>query len=249
MSSSFEEIIKNKTYPELTDFIKSKDLISSEGIADNQYVFTVMGKSNDNSLNVVISSEEITAYILDKDKQVLEKLSHRYKDPDDMLDQVKNCVNTFEVFNDLGIDSGDDKILNEEEPSNGQYSSIVDGLSDISNKMKSIGDSIKSLSGMSQDVEIISNIMSLSSSAYELSIDANDSIKTYNDILDKESEEAGKDKSESFNISKKESMVASNKLKILEAMISAQNLSDIDAVSEDESRLFTDVCMKILNNK
>lgn len=79
-------------------------------------------------------------------------------------------------------DDEDNDILTEES----DYTSIPAGLMSIKDEIKAIGDKLKSVSGMTNDVEMIAVIIDLANSAYALALDVEDSIETYNDLSGEE---------------------------------------------------------------
>ena len=66
---------------------------------------------------------------------------------------------------------------------------IIEALKEICNNAKSVGDRLKALSTKTDDLDVVSLISSLSTSAYDLAIDIQDSVETYTDILEEEAEE------------------------------------------------------------
>jgi len=66
---------------------------------------------------------------------------------------------------------------------------IIEALNDICEKQQSVGDRLKSLSSKTDDLDVVSLISSLSTSAYDLAVDIQESIDTYTDILEEEAEE------------------------------------------------------------
>ena len=66
---------------------------------------------------------------------------------------------------------------------------IIEALNDICEKQKFVGDKLKTLSSKTDDLDVVSLISSLSTSAYDLAVDIQESIDTYTDILEEEAEE------------------------------------------------------------
>lgn len=140
------------------------------------------------------------------------------------------------------IDGDDDTkdLLTEDDSS--EYSTIPGGLEEIKNKIQGIGDSLKELSNLSNSLEMISIIMDLANSAYALAIDVDDSIESYNEIMEvPEDEELDPDVEgeESANESKK---VMSAKLNIANSILSVRK---IEGLSVELREKFEEACKSL----
>lgn len=74
-----------------------------------------------------------------------------------------------------------------------KYGSIMEGLKDIHDRSKSIGDDILELAKISGDVDIKAIVTDLSNSAYGLAIDCRDAAETYEEIMSSEDTEVEED--------------------------------------------------------
>lgn len=69
------------------------------------------------------------------------------------------------------------------------YTNIMEGLKDIHDRSRSMGDEILKLAELSQDVDIKAIVTDLSKSAYSLAIDCKDAAETYEEITSETEEE------------------------------------------------------------
>lgn len=66
---------------------------------------------------------------------------------------------------------------------------IIETLKEISAMAQDIGDKLRALSEETDDVDVVSLISSLSLDAYDLSVDIQESVDTYEEILEEDAEE------------------------------------------------------------
>ena len=73
----------------------------------------------------------------------------------------------------------DGEILNEE-----KYTSLEDGLKDVQDRVKSISRTLKQLSQMSEDEEIVALVSDIANSADALSVDMDEALDMCTDIVE-----------------------------------------------------------------
>ena len=239
--SKFDEIIKNETYEEFKEYCESNEFIIEESIDDNSYVFSLTKSEEDTDIliNGIVTEDSISLYITNEDGDVIDKISENYENDSELLSYLKGALVTSNLLSgETGlIDDEDSDILTEDEESS-EYSTIPGGLEEIKNKVQSIGDSLKDLSSLSNSLEMVSIIMDLANSTYALAIDIDDSIESYNEIMEiPEDEELDPDiDEESTNESKKR---MSAKLNIANSILSVRGVKGISVEAREK---FEDAC-------
>lgn len=244
--SKFDEIIKNKTYEEFKEYCESNDFIIEESIDDNSYVFSLTKSEEDSDIliNGIVTEDTISLYITNEEGEVIDKISDSYDNDSELLSYLKGALVTSNLLSgETGLIDGDDDtkdLLTEDDSS--EYSTIPGGLEEIKNKIQGIGDSLKELSNLSNSLEMISIIMDLANSAYALAIDVDDSIESYNEIMEvPEDEELDPDVEgeESANESKK---VMSAKLNIANSILSVRKIEGLSVESREK---FEEACKSL----
>lgn len=245
--AKFSDIIKEGTYSEFKEYCKSNGFIIEESIEDNSYIFSLTKSEEDTNIliNGIVTEDTISLYITDDEGNVIDKISENYDNDEERLSYLKGALVTSNLLSgETGlIDDPENDILTEDDDSESEYSTIPGGLEEIKNKVQNIGDSLKDLSDLSNSLEITSIVMDLANSAYSLAIDIDDSIESYNDIMEipeETDEELDPDVNESYsNESRK---VLNAKLNIANSILSVRGLKGISLESLNK---FEDACKSL----
>lgn len=232
----------------LKNLCKEKGLIIAESKSDDTLLVTIMSedKDCDNTLNISIDGNKLEAYIMDSNGKVLENFNKLTEGSGVENETLSEIVNTFDAFNDMdgeieGIDVEDINVV--EEAAEEGYKSIDSGLYDLKLKSKWIGDRIKELSELTDDVEYISVLLDLASSAYSLYLDIDSAIETYDEMMNPdesvtESFEKKVEVEKEFNESK-------SRLVIAKSLMEVRKLNSNDIISNDKLEEFESVFKKL----
>lgn len=190
--SKYSELIKTGKYPELEEYASNKGLLIGQDVEDDLYVFTLMSEDSNNGnelmLNGTISEDTVQVFIIDDNSEVVETLDQKYDtdSEEELFETIKSLIVTYEILNDIGLDSHnvdevpeDGEILNEE-----KYTSLEDGLKDVQDRVKSISRTLKQLSQMSEDEEIVALVSDIANSADALSVDMDEALDMCTDIVE-----------------------------------------------------------------
>lgn len=249
--TKFEEIIKNGTYEEFKDYCKSNDFIIEESIEDNSYVFSLTKSEEDTNIliNGIVTEDSVSLYITSEDGDVIDKISESYDNDSELLSYLKGALVTSNLLSgETGlIDDPENDILTEDEnsESSSEYSTVPGGLEEIKNKVQEIGNSLRSLSDLSNSLEITSIVMDLANSAYALALDIDDSIESYNEIMEipeEDNEEELDPDIETESHNKEAGKVLSAKLNLANSILSIRGIKSISKESREQ---FENICKSL----
>ena len=198
MSTEFNEVLENKSYPELSGYL-SEGMTIKEAVKGDRYSALIKSKDSNKSLRTSISEGRVFVTISESGT-VLEKYSTKYESPEDMAEKAKTAVETYKALDDIEDfeipdDEETDTVLTEE-PVESKFSSIEMGLAAIKDSVQSVADDAKALSDMTSDVEMITVIMDIANNLYATALDIEDATETYKELKGEDSEEEVTDVSE-----------------------------------------------------
>lgn len=187
---------------------EGNDIVLSQ---DKSKLYAKMSRSGNVITTTVyesISNKEIDNYDID-----LEGI----KNPDEIQEQIMKATDIYSAISEANLDSytpgaddandsdeddsGDKEIITEEEPlldtdtiddevlSEGDTPDIPSGLKTTRELAQDLGDKLRALSAATSDAEMVTVIMDLANSAYNLVLDIDDAYQTYVDLLQDDGEE------------------------------------------------------------
>lgn len=74
-----------------------------------------------------------------------------------------------------------------------EYTNLIDGLKDTYSKADALGNLLKSISDLTDDVEMKAIVLDIANSAYNLALDIKDAGDTYAELQQEEVEDLGED--------------------------------------------------------
>lgn len=243
----FDTIIKEGTYADFKSYCEDNGFIIEESIDDGSYVFSLT-KSEEGSdilINGIVTKDDVTLYITDDNGKVIDKISENYDNEDELLSYLKGTLVTSNLLSgETGLIDGDEILTEDSEESDSEYSTIPGGLEEIKNKIQNIGDLLKDLSELSNSLEIISIVMDLANSAYSFALDIDDSIATYNEIMEipEEPEELDPD-IDGEDTETESKKVAEAKLSVAKAMLLVRGMN----LGENKVKRFENFCKSLFD--
>jgi hypothetical protein len=196
----------------------------------------------DNTLNISIKDGELESYIINSKGKIIENFNKIVEDEDLENTTLSEIVDTFDAINTI-----DDDLINMEESaenSDENYSSIDSGLADLRVKAKWIGDMIKNLTDYTDDVEFISVLLDLSSSAYSLYLDIESAIETYNELMNPDETLEDVDVMQAVEESLSESK---SKLVIAKSLMEVRRLADNNKIEKEKLDQFETAYKELFN--
>lgn len=195
--TSFEEILKKSSYPELKSFCNENNLALGEQSEDNEYRFTIVSKDlqNQNACSGYITNDKVVIFISDKDNNIIEDCDSEYKTTESLFDIMKTSIETFQTISKLNLDtekeiSNESVIIKEDEQESvPKYSSVIEAMADIRNKLETIADDFISAAELTYETELKANLVSLSNSALSLAMEIDDNVELYEELQETENEE------------------------------------------------------------
>ena len=228
----------------LRDLCEKKDLVMAENTEDGARLITIMSKDGrrDNTLNISIKDGELESYIINSKGKIIENFNKIVEDEDLENTTLSEIVDTFDAINTI-----DDDLIDMEESaenSDESYSSIDSGLADLRVKAKWIGDMIKNLTDYTDDVEFISVLLDLSSSAYSLYLDIESAIETYNELMNPDETLEDVDVMQVVEESLSESK---SKLVIAKSLMEVRRLADNNKIEKEKLDQFETAYKELFN--